>query len=82
MRNKEVHGIWYRRKWKRTTQQKEKAVMQDQAMCLYYCNKEEEIEKTKAVWLESFMAMKTRTINNSVVKWAEQLTGKVISIIE
>ena len=49
---------------------------------LFYQDVEATIERVPAATLETFIAMKTKAINNSVREWAKRSTGKVKSIVD
>ena len=49
---------------------------------LFYHNVKEEIKHATAAKLEGFITMKTRSIHNSVSKWAERAKSRVKSIVE
>ena len=91
MRNEEVHG-----KEEATKLQKRKdkvAItiwalhkLEEQARpsdsFLFYSDVEAEIEHTTAATLEEFIVLKTRSIDNSVRKWAKRSTSNVKSIVD
>ena len=91
IRNEEVHD-----KEEKMKQQKRKAKaaitvqaqhnLQEKACpsnsFLFYSDVEKEKKNATAAKLEGFIAMKNRSLHNSVSKWADRATNKVKSIVE
>ena len=91
MRNKEVHGketasIEQKRKERAAITVQELHKLEEQSRpsdsILFYQDVKATIEQVPAATLEAFIAMKTKSINNSVREWAKQSTGKCKSIID
>ena len=91
--NEKRRSIWERRSNKITKKRKEKAAISVRRLHnlqeiarpsdakLFYADVEKEIETVTAAILEGFVAIKTRTIHNSVKQWADRTVIRVKSVI-
>ena len=91
MRNKEVHGkeaasIEQKRKERAAITVRELHKLEKQARpsdsILFYQDVEATIERVPTATLEAFIAMKTKSINNSVREWAKRSTEKCKLIVD
>ena len=91
MRNEEVHGkeaasIEQKRKERAAITVRELHKLEEQSRpsdsILFYQDVEATIKRVPAATLEAFIAMKTKSINNSVREWAKRSTGKCKSIVD